>query len=153
MQCTTSKLSKMTGLNTQPLSSSSTTNTTTQLIPFKKEKTLEQRKTECSRVRKKYPDMIPIICERYAGSKNIPQSTRRKYLVPPDITMGQFKFVIRKRIQMSPDEALFVFINKSTMCPAMVTIANIYKDHRDEDGFLYMQYSGESTFGSDVFLD
>lgn len=26
-------------------------------------------------------------------------------------------------------------------------MADIYEDHKDEDGFLYITYSGESTFG------
>lgn len=119
----------------------------TAIVPFKKEKSLEVRKAECSRVRSKYPDMIPVICERHTGAKTLPQSTRRKYLVPPDITMGQFRYVIRKRIQMKPDEALFVFVNDTVMSPTMATLAEVYRQHRDEDGFLYMVYSGESTFG------
>ena len=56
---TTPITSKMTVLNTT-IPTSNAPNAT----PFKKDKTLAQRKTECIRVRKKYPDMIPIICER-----------------------------------------------------------------------------------------
>ena len=26
-------------------------------------------------------------------------------------------------------------------------MSSIYEDHRDEDGFLYITYSGENTFG------
>lgn len=119
----------------------------TTIVPFKKEKTLDQRKCECERVRSKYPDLIPVICERYHGSKMLPQSTRRKYLVPPDITVGQFQYVIRKRIQLAPDQALFVFVNDTVMCPTMSTLSEMFKMHKNEDGFLYMIYSGESTFG------
>lgn len=28
----------------------------------------------------------------------------------------------------------------------------IYEEHKDEDGFLYMTYSGENTFGSEYGL-
>jgi len=34
---------------------------------------------------------------------------------------------------------LFVFISAS--------VGEVYEEHRDEDGFLYVQYSGENTFG------
>ncbi len=27
-------------------------------------------------------------------------------------------------------------------------MSSIYEDHRDEDGFLYITYSGENTFGA-----
>ena len=117
------------------------------LVPFKKEKAFDKRKVESERVRTKYPDLIPVICERHSTNNNLPQSSRRKYLVPPDITMGQFKYVIRKRIQLLPDQALFVFVNETVMCPTMTTMAEAYREHMDEDGFLYMVYSGESTFG------
>lgn len=28
-------------------------------------------------------------------------------------------------------------------------MATVYEEHKDEDGFLYITYSGENTFGSD----
>jgi len=31
-------------------------------------------------------------------------------------------------------------------------MSKIYQDHKDEDGFLYVQYSGENTSGKDVAL-
>ena len=117
------------------------------LIPFKKEKLVEERTRECNRVRTKYPDLIPVICERHGGS-TMPQSIRRKYLVPRDITLGQFQFVIRKRIQMCADQALFLFVDGTVICSTMMSLGEIYNKYKDVDGFLYIIYSGESTFGS-----
>lgn len=114
---------------------------------FKVEKTFDTRKAESERIRTKYPDLIPVICERHPGNTTLPESTRRKYLVPPDITMGQFKYVIRKRIELLPDQALFVFVDSKVMSPTMATLSEVYREHSDDDGFLYMVYSGESTFG------
>lgn len=35
-----------------------------------------------------------------------------------------------------------------SFCPvAAALIENVYGDHKDEDGFLYITYSGENTFG------
>jgi len=31
--------------------------------------------------------------------------------VPADLTVGQFVYVIRKRIKLAPEKAIFVFIN------------------------------------------
>ena len=118
----------------------------TKSIPFKKEKTLEERKQEYKRICTKYPDLVPVICERMVGS-DLPVSQRRKYLVPRDITMGQFKYVIRKRIELLPDQALFVFVNNTVLAPTRDLLSEVHKEHADEDGFLYMVYSGESTFG------
>jgi GABA(A) receptor-associated protein len=29
-------------------------------------------------------------------------------------------------------------------------MATVYEDHKDEDGFLYITYSGENTFGGSL---
>ena len=34
------------------------------------------------------------------------------------------------------------------MLPAAALMSSVYEDHKDEDGFLYITYSGENTFGS-----
>jgi Autophagy protein Atg8 ubiquitin like len=33
-----------------------------------------------------------------------------RYLVPADLTVGQFVYVIRKRIKVSPEKAIFMFV-------------------------------------------
>jgi GABA(A) receptor-associated protein len=33
-----------------------------------------------------------------------------RYLVPADLTVGQFVYVIRKRIKLTPEKAIFVFV-------------------------------------------
>ena len=33
-----------------------------------------------------------------------------RYLVPADLTVGQFVYVIRKRIRVSPEQAIFMFV-------------------------------------------
>lgn len=60
--------------------------------------------------------------------------------------MGQFVYVIRKRIKLPADQAIFIFVN-NTLPPAAALMSQIYKEHADPDGFLYVTYSGESTFG------
>ena len=123
---------------------SSTTNNSR---PYKEEHPLEKRKAESAKIRSKYPDRVPVICERSVnGSSDIPDIDKKKYLVPVDLTVGQFHYVVRKRIQLLPEKALFLFCNNS-IPPNASLISTVYEEHKDEDGFLYLQYSGESTFG------
>jgi GABA(A) receptor-associated protein len=66
--------------------------------------------------------------------------------VPADLTVGQFVYVIRKRIKLSAEKAIFIFV-KDQLPPAAALMSSIYEEHKDEDGFLYITYSGENTFG------
>lgn len=72
---------------------------------------IEKRKAEAERIRQKYPDRIPVICEKVEKS-DIPTIDKKKYLVPADLTVGQFVYVIRKRIKLSPEKAIFIFVNE-----------------------------------------
>ena len=72
---------------------------------------------------------------------------KKKYLVPQDLTVGQFVYIIRKRIKLSPEKAIYLFIN-NILPPTAALMSSIYEDQKDEDGFLYITYSGENTFGN-----
>ncbi|KAI0928318.1 ubiquitin-like protein atg8, variant 2 [Taiwanofungus camphoratus] len=141
---------------------------------FKDEHPFEKRKAEAERIRQKYPDRIPVICEK-ADKTDIPTIDKKKYLVPSDLTVGQFVYVIRKRIKLAPEKAIFIFVDE-VLPPTAALMSAIYEEHkcvptirvspgvnqshrwrialpatsicRDEDGFLYVSYSGENTFGS-----
>lgn len=112
---------------------------------FKEEHDETKRKSEAARIRAKYPDRIPVICEKDDRS-DIPDIDKKKYLVPADLTVGQFVYVIRKRIKLSPEKAIFIFIN-NTLPPTASLMSTIYEEQKDSDGFLYITYSGENTFG------
>ena len=114
---------------------------------FKQEHPLDKRQAEAQRIRTKYPDRIPVIVER-AEKSDIPDLDKKKYLVPADLTVGQFVYVIRKRIKLSPEKAIFIFVN-NVLPPTAALMSSIYDEHKDDDGFLYIAYSGENTFGGD----
>jgi GABA(A) receptor-associated protein len=76
---------------------------------FKQEHPLEKRQAEAARIREKYPDRIPVIVEKTEKS-DIPDIDKKKYLVPADLTVGQFVYVIRKRIKLSSEKAIFIFV-------------------------------------------
>ena len=64
---------------------------------------MDKRSAEAARIREKYPDRIPVICEKDPRS-DIPPVDKRKYLIPMDLTVGQFVYVIRKRISIPSDK-------------------------------------------------
>jgi len=113
---------------------------------FKNQHPFDKRKAEAQRIRAKYPDRIPVIAEKAADS-DIPDIDKKKYLVPADLSVGQFVYVIRKRIKLKAEKAIFIFVN-NTLPPTAALMSQVYKENKDEDGFLYVLYSGESTFGT-----
>ena len=78
---------------------------------------------------------------------SVPTLDKTKYLVPMDLTVGQFMFVLRKRMKLSPEQAIFLFIN-GTIPSSNSLVHELYQQHKDVDGFLYLGYSGENTFGN-----
>jgi len=116
-------------------------------VTFKTQHSLKDRIEESTRIMQKYPERITVICERTSHtSSDCPTIDKNKYLVNIDLTIGQFIYVIRKRMQLPPEKALFLFVN-GFIPSSSHHIGDIYPFHKDQDGFLYIQYSYENTFG------
>jgi GABA(A) receptor-associated protein len=114
---------------------------------FKKKYTLEQRKEESSRQLSKYKNRIPVIVEKANNNTLIKDIEKFKYLVPHELSVGQFIHVLRKRTKLAPEQAVLLFIGGSVPA-AGALMSQIYKENKDVDGFLYATYSGESVFGN-----
>lgn len=111
---------------------------------FKSTHSLDDRKSESERILSKYPDRIPIIAEIENDSSLT--LDKKKYLVPNDLTVGQFVYVIRKRIKLAPEKSIFMFIG-DTIPSTGALLSQMYKEKKDEDGFLYITVTEENTFG------
>ena len=105
-------------------------------------KYFRSRKEESTRILNKFPNRIPIVTEKSGGNPDIPLIDKNKFLVPKDLTLGQYAYVIRKRLKINSEHGIFYFINNK-MLPMGENIANIYHNEKDEDGFLYISYGGK----------
>ena len=103
------------------------------------------RISESTRIRKKYPDRIPVIIQRKSSS-SAPYIAKNKYLVPNDMTVSQLLYSLRIKVKMEPNQALFFFI-KDTIPVNSTSMQRVYEEHKSSDGFLYMMYDAENTFG------
>jgi len=115
------------------------------MFKFKKENSEEKRISESEKILKKYPNRIPVIVEKDPRSK-LNDIDKNKFLVPNDMNFAQFIYVIRKRIKLLPEEALFLFVN-GIMATNGSSMNAIYQTHKDKDGFIYITYTSENTFG------
>ena len=109
------------------------------------DETFENRKQESERVKSKYVNRIPVIVLKDKRSV-MADIDKNKFLVPKDMSITQFMYIVRKRIKMKPEEALFVLVNGG-LINGNKLMGDIYENKKNEDGFLYMTYTSENTFG------
>ena len=119
-------------------------------MSFKKDNSFEKRLNGSKYIKNKYPDRIPIIVEIADTDKNSIILDKKKFIVPKDLTIAQFIFVIRKRIKLQPEHALFIFFDNKIPTSSTL-ISEIYNKNKDEDGFLYADIALELTFGYMVY--
>lgn len=127
------------------LSKSKNKNFNTPENDFKFQYSYEQRKKEATSIKKKYPDRIPVIVEKEPHS-DIVEIDKHKFLVPNHLTVGQFVYVIRKRMKLPPEKAIFIFVHNQIPNQSCL-MSSIYEESKDNDEFLYIKYTGENTFG------
>jgi len=116
---------------------------------FKNKHTFEKRQNESQRIQEKYPDRFAIIVEKSNSCKVLPEIDKNKYLVPKDLVVGQFTYILRKRLKIGKETSIFLFCNKM-LPPTSISLEHFLKDKQDPDGFYYFTYSGENTFGDSL---
>lgn len=102
-------------------------------------RTPQQKRDDVLRLLKRYPDKIPVYIEGIS---------QNKFLVPYDITVAQFLYMLREKVLMTPTESIFVFFGKTReIMPSNMIIREIYDRLKDDDDMLYAFYAKENVFG------
>ena len=60
--------------------------------------------------------------------------------------MVNLTYIIRKRLKLTPEKSFFMFINEKII-PMTKDLYFVYEKHKENDGFLYVKYCEENTFG------
>ena len=115
----------------------------------------------------KNPNRVPIII-----SSNSFKIDKLKYIVPDTITIGELMIMLRKKNNINPQEAIFLFIkdnntqprnekeinnksknnskkeNEGILVPSSSTLGTLHQQHKDENLILHIFFEKEAVFGS-----
>jgi GABA(A) receptor-associated protein len=101
------------------------------------------------RIRLKFPNRVPVFVFRHPNATGIDELPKKKFLVPFDLSVGQFIWVIRKHLMLPPEKAMFVFVG-NTLPASSQSIRELYATYKSPDGALRLTYTSESVFGIDI---
>ena len=126
-------------------------NKTNNNISFKKLYNLEERKDQSKRmlINPKYQDKVAIVCEPMHRSK-LKKLEQVKFLVPDKFKIYQFTDLIRKRISLEKDMGLYLHIAGKKLARSDARVDELYRQYKDEDDFLYIEYTEQESFGSPI---
>ena len=113
---------------------------------FKKEQDKESRIKQSKDLLDKYPNKLPVILEKDPTSKII-EMKKTKFLLEKKSTVQQLQQMIRRKTSLKEEEALFLQVRAKFSITGVKTIEEIYKEYKDQDGFLYIIYTTELIYG------
>ena len=99
------------------------------------------------KLRKQHTNRIPVLIWDIASQDIRFTKSTRRFMVQQDTTLGQLMYILRKRISLNSDEGLFVFVGNPPVMVSNSESISIIHDKYQEDGFLKLTLSKESTFG------
>jgi len=110
----------------------------------------EYRKNACIRIKQKFPNKIPVILIPRPNSEGI-NLLKRNFIIEPDTYFSKLYTEIRSvmdetSLKTYSSKGIYLFINGQTI-HGMITFGELYEKYADKDGFLYVVYTSENTFG------
>jgi len=112
---------------------------------------VDKRSEEARRMLSKYPDRIPVICEK-APRTDLPDIDKNKFLVPGTMHCSEFKYTIHKHVRqatkrgIASEQTIYLFVQNTSPKPGAL-MSELYERYKADDGFLYITYGVENTLG------
>mmetsp|Transcript_113617 Transcript_113617/g.242561 ORF Transcript_113617/g.242561 Transcript_113617/m.242561 type:complete len:324 (+) Transcript_113617:102-1073(+) len=119
--------------------------------PSKKSASLEQCSAEARRLLSRYPDRIPVVCEK-AARADLPDIGNKKFAVPHNMLCSEFKYIVHKQINqaasanVAADQTIYLFVNGISP-RTTASMLELHEQYKAADGFLYVAYTAENTLG------
>lgn len=90
--------------------------------------------------------LFQIIIERYAKETSLPPLMKTKFLVPQELNMSQLTNIIRRKLKITMNQSLYLIIDNRSITSMSKPLAEVYREFKDEDGFLYVGKASRTEF-------
>mmetsp|Transcript_27036 Transcript_27036/g.62477 ORF Transcript_27036/g.62477 Transcript_27036/m.62477 type:complete len:125 (+) Transcript_27036:95-469(+) len=114
---------------------------------------MEKRRVEGIRLKSKFPERVPVIVEQathFWARSSLPDLERKRWLVPQGMMVHELNCAISRLLfEDAPPTAkrtIYLLAGRTALKTA-TTLGEVYEKHKNEDGFLYIQYRSEGLLG------
>lgn len=113
---------------------------------YKEQIPLEARMQKVAELRSQRPGHCPLILLKARACSYTPPP--QKYCVDGGLQVGTFLYTVRKQMTLKKSDGLYMYVGD--MLPVLTaSIGEVYREHADLDGFLYLVFSHEADKGVD----
>jgi GABA(A) receptor-associated protein len=100
----------------------------------------------------KYPERVPVVI----SSTSFKMHGLNRFIVPFDMTIAQFMLILREKVELQKEEAIFIFIKEidsdnncksDILAPVSTSIGPLYNQYKDKNLVLNLIYEKEQVFG------
>uniref|UniRef100_A0A8C4L8B0 Microtubule associated protein 1 light chain 3 gamma n=1 Tax=Equus asinus asinus TaxID=83772 RepID=A0A8C4L8B0_EQUAS len=113
---------------------------------FEQRKSSATRQEEVAGIRAKFPNKIPVRFHSLTTEQFLPVLDKTQFLgLSPSCPLTLLH--PRSPMVLRATEAFHLLVNHRSVASVSVTVAEIYRDCKDEDGFVYMTCASQEVFG------
>ncbi len=117
---------------------------------FKENTTYNHRLKKSKYLLENYYGRVPVIIERTPKDTSLKNIDRTKYLIPVEMTISNILILIRQKIILNENQSIYIIANcnnSTIVLNPTQSLEYVYNTYKSNDGFLYLEYCGENTFG------
>ena len=115
--------------------------------------TLDARRDFAQRCRENHEGKVAVYVYVSPSHRKVIQLRNHKYVVSPAYSLAEFRIMLTRTllVPVHASQSILVFLDKGGIPNMTSGIGELHAANHDADGILYLQLTGENTFGCDEF--
>jgi GABA(A) receptor-associated protein len=108
---------------------------------------LEARRSEATKLLAQHPNKVPTIVEPSKSKDNVYFMPSNKFIVRKDCSFQELSHIIRSKLKLRPEASLCIVVGAEMIPSPEQSIGQLYELKGEADGFLYISYSSQQSYG------